>query len=167
MKEIKLTNSERVALVDDEDFEEISKYKWHFHGGRARTTRHDPKKYKETARRSRIVGTYMHRMLLKAGPTDEIDHVDRNPLNNKKSNLRFCTRSQNIQNTPRRAMGSNTYKGVTYRKESGAWRARIVVNGKRLSLGEGRDPKELARLYNAAALKYHGAFAHLNTIEGD
>jgi len=92
MKEIQLTRN-LVTQVDDEDFEYLSKFTWHAvdnHG----------KFYARTAKKvnNRVVCTYLHRMLIDCPIELEIDHVDRDPLNNQKSNLRVVTHSENLMN---------------------------------------------------------------------
>ena len=153
MKEIKLTQG-KVALVSDEWFEELNRFKWHvLTGYAARNT-------------SRIFGKqkhiWMHKVVAGASSETEVDHVDRNRLNNQVENLRVCTSTQNKQNRCRYSNNTSGYKGVTYHQKSGKWRARIDVDRQSVYLGYYATPEEAARVYDEAAKKYHGEFAKLN-----
>lgn len=88
---------------------------------------------------------------------EEVDHIDRNGLNNTRSNLRIATVVQNQANA--RISKSNTtgFKGV--RKHKGKFMARISVNGNRLFLGMFATPELAHAAYMEAAIKYHGEFA--------
>ena len=103
----------------------------------------------------------LQQFLMPSPPGLVTDHRDRDGLNNRRSNLRFATFSQNSQNKPRPRIGSGLFKGVSPHGR-GRWRARIVVNGKRLSLGAFGCPESAAKAYDIAAKKYYGEFAVLN-----
>ncbi len=153
MKEIKLTQ-EKVALVDDEDFEYLNQWKWFAH----RTA----KKY--YARRSIKNGNsyltiLMHRVILKTPKNMGIDHIDHNTLNNQKFNLRVCTRSQNNCNSE--SVNYSGYRGVTYNKGKYIV-AQIKVDNKMIRIGTFKSEIEAACAYDEAAIKYHGKFAILN-----
>jgi hypothetical protein len=91
------------------------------------------------------------------------DHKDRNPLNNQRHNLRVASQVQNNRNQRRYKNNQSGYVGVSWHQKR-KWWARIGVDGKRISLGCYDDPKEAAKAYNKAALKYHGEFAVLNKV---
>jgi hypothetical protein len=88
---------------------------------------------------------------------EEIDHIDRDPCNNRLSNLRRATRRQNMWNV--RGNGRSGYKGVSLHRPTGRWRARIKVNGKEICIGYFTDPKAAHRAYSRAANEHFGAFA--------
>lgn len=92
------------------------------------------------------------------------DHINRNKLDNRKQNLRFCNASQNKCNTDNRSDNSSGYKGVNKKKghKTNPWVARVQINGKRLHLGYFSTKEKAALAYNKAAIKYHGEFARLN-----
>jgi hypothetical protein len=151
MKQIPLTQG-KVALVDDSDFQRLNQWKWqaHFYRGIWYAVRSQGLK--------RIL---MHREIMGVvNPKVEIDHRDRDGLNNQRYNLRECTHAQNMHNTPFRGKNSCGYKGVSkYRKR---WRARITVNYKGMQIGTFDSPEEAARAYDEAAIKHYGEFAYLN-----
>lgn len=156
MKEIQLTRG-FVTLVDDEDYEKIKPFKWGISSkdnGRA------------IAVQARVNGknTYLHRFIM--NPEDDlvVDHIDRNPLNNQRSNLRICTRSENQRNRTRRAETSK-YKGVHKRKGTNRFEAYIKLNKKRIHIGCFGSEVEAALAYNEFAIKLHGEFAALNNID--
>jgi AP2 domain len=153
MKEINLTQG-KIALVDDDDYWFLMNYTW-------RAVNKDDRWYAATS----IGGNthYMHRMIMKCKSSDEIDHKDRNGLNNQKYNLRKCSRSQNQANK-RKQIGtySSIYKGVTWHKGQARWISRIRINGHLIQLGSFLLEKDAARKYDEAAIKLFGEFAKLN-----
>lgn len=101
----------------------------------------------------------MHRHILQPPDGMEVDHVDNDGLNNRQSNLRVATRSQNMTNKEY-AVGVSGYRGVS--ANGSGWKARINQNGKEISLGTFDTAEEPARAYDTAAKELHGAFAQLN-----
>jgi hypothetical protein len=170
MKEIKLTQG-KVAFVDDEDFDYLNQWRWQFvfNGYTWYAHRSEYTNGKKTIR--------MHRLIMNAPKGVFIDHIDHNGLNNQKSNLRVCTRSENSQN--RLNKHRIQYKGVEYkptsfkRYKNGKTRislskkpyySSIRVKMKKIYLGRFKTSAEAAIAYNNAALKYFGEFAKLNLI---
>jgi hypothetical protein len=154
MKKIKLTKNKE-TLVDDEDFERLSKYKWHAHKER----------YTFYARRRSKHGRFfMHREIMKCPENLEIDHIDGDGLNNQKKNLRICTQSQNFANRNKLRNNTSGYKGVSWYKPGKKWRTQIKVNCHVKHLGYFSTPEDAAQAYNIAAERYHGEFAKLNKI---
>lgn len=153
MKKIPLTQN-KVAIVSDRDFEFISKFTWHNVNGRARTT----------INKKLIL---MHRLImgLKHGDERQVDHINGNPLDNRRHNLRICTRSQNLGNSKKQKNATSKYKGVTWSKRSRKWRANIVMNGFQQCLGYFNNENEAADAYDFAAIQHFGEFAKLNCAE--
>jgi hypothetical protein len=96
-----------------------------------------------------------------------VDHIDRNPLNNQKNNLRISNKSTNGMNRLKPIHNTSGYKGVSFRKERNKFRAYITLNQKTINLGHYKTAIEAAKVYNDAAIKYHKEFAVLNEINID
>ena len=94
----------------------------------------------------------------------EVDHINRDTLDNRKENLRYCTRSQNHCN--KRIQNNNTsgYKGVVFAKHVKKWKARVYDKGRQICVGHFDTKKEAALAYNEAAIKYYGEFARINEV---
>jgi hypothetical protein len=104
----------------------------------------------------------MHRFILRDFSSKDIDHVNGDGLDNQKHNLRPCERWQNAHN---RGLGLNNtsgFKGVHFMKSTRRWRARIGINGRRISLGLYGTALEAANAYDEAARNLVGEFASLN-----
>lgn len=157
-KEIPLTQG-KLAIVDEADFEWISRWKWaYFKGNRS-------KEYavrREYGRKNLI---FMHKQILGIDAGTEGDHIDGNGLNNQRNNLREATHHQNCYNTKKRKNSLSKYKGVSWNVQNQKWLVRIMVNQKTIYLGYFLDENKAALKYNEAALKYFGNFAKLNQIQ--
>lgn len=147
-------------MVDDEDFEEMSKYNWSCGG------RYSGKVYARRVTKSKGVqkSIYMHRVLMRPEPGMLIDHIDGNTLNNQKSNLRVCNHRENIRNGKNRTTNRSGFKGVSFIAAKKRYAAHIKHNYKSIYLGYFHNPKEAAVTYNMAAIYLFGEFAKLNTV---
>lgn len=154
MKEIQLTKG-KVAVVDNEDFEFLNKFKWCLNGRyAARSTK------LSDGSKGHIL---MHRLILLSRHGESTDHKNENKLDNRRSNIRRCTQTENNRNVSRRKDNTSGYKGV--HRSRNLWGTQISHNGVLLFLGRYKCKHEAAKAYNRAALKYHGEFANLNKIE--
>jgi len=106
--------------------------------------------------------TLMHRLVTGAGTGVVVDHVNGDKLDNRKSNIRLCSQSQNAKNQKLRVDSKTGYKGVC--EQSNKYRARIKHNYRQIELGIFDTAKEAAKAYNKAAKKYHGEYARLNDV---
>ncbi len=146
------------ATVDADDFERVSAYSWHV-GGKP-----GGKPYARS-RMSRKIGgkaMRMHRFIMNAPDGMEVDHINGDTMDNRRANLRVCTRAQNAANIRVPTNGVSGYRGV--HKGRRAWDASIMVRRKRIRLGVWETREEAARAYNAAAATYFGEFAVMNSI---
>ena len=147
----------KVAIVDDADFEWLSRYRWCL----LHTSHGDYGMRSEAPGHRCNRKVLMHREIM-GFPDGEVDHKDRNGLNNQRSNLRVCSSEQNKWNTRRRKDNCSGYKGVGWSKCARKWVARIRFHRKCYHLGVFTDPAEAARVYDDAAQNLFGEFARLN-----
>lgn len=155
MKTIPLTNSDKVALVDDADCAGASQFSWAL-DLKGYVFRNLPRSGGKSAKRQ-----FLHQFLIGSKPGFEIDHKDGDPLNNQRHKIRHATVSQNQANRRKRAETSSRYKGVTWVNSRGKWQARIGFNGQTF-LGYFVIEEDAARAYDAAAPEHFGEFARLN-----
>ena len=160
MKEIPLTQGQ-VTLVDDEDYEWLSQWKWcaawdvRTRSFRAcRTEILDGKRHPRT----------MHGLIMKTHPGQEVDHVNHNTLDNRRENLRLCDHCQNQANQRKHADSKSPYKGICWHARHKKWMATIHVRGVHTHLGYFKTPEEAARAYDAAAKERWGEFACINGV---
>jgi hypothetical protein len=151
MKEIKLTQ-DKVTIVDDSDYEWLSRHKWLCDniGYAARDT------YGE-GKRKRV---FMHRVIMETPDDMETDHINRNKLDNRRVNLRTCTRSQNVANTGIRRDNTSGRKGVSWDKSENKWRATININNKYIQIGRYKNIDDASEAYNKKAIELFGEFAY-------
>lgn len=115
--------------------------------------------------RGRVYGVYYraHRVIWAMSygewPLDPIDHINRDPSDNRICNLRIASPSQNVMNQGLRADNTSGFRGVHYSADRRAWRAVIHVKGRRISLGSFDTAEAAHRAYCEAAKRYHGDFA--------
>lgn len=151
MKKIPLTRG-KYALVDEDDYEVLSKSKWSLHSAG----------YAIRSANRKLV--YMHRLVTGAKNGEYVDHINGNKLDNRRGNLRICTCVQNFWNNKVHSKATG-YKGVW--KNTGKrhrFAAVISVNYKRIYLGNFKTKEEAAKAYNEAAKRYKGEFAVLNVV---
>lgn len=108
--------------------------------------------------------TALARLIMNAPPELVVDHINRNPLDNRRQNLRIVTQSENMRNTQRTrtARVSCDYRGVTATGNRKKWTAKIKVEGRWHYLGTFVAAEDAARAYDAAAIGFHGSSAILN-----
>lgn len=156
MAEILLANGRGVVLVDDANVVMLSDYRWHIVPM--------PRTAYASARGMNGSTLYMHRLIMDAPKGMQVDHINRDGLDNRRANLRLATKSQNQANEGPRG-GSSRYRGV-YRITRGnrtkPWRAQVKYLGHRKGLGDYATEEEAARAYDAFALAAWGEFASLN-----
>jgi hypothetical protein len=146
------------AIVDAADFEWLSRYKWH-------AAPRDAKGGFYARRHEKGRGIWMHREIMKAPEGLVVDHIDNNGLNDRRCNLRLCTRTQNGRNRRKNRDSANEYKGIWTDKRTGRSYAQIRFKGKQLYLGVYDTAIEAARAYDRKAIELHGQFAYLNFPE--
>jgi hypothetical protein len=150
----------KFAIVDPEDYEKLSKYKWHINTGRgtfyAARCQWDRKEKKTKS-------VKMHREIMKIADGLYVDHINGNGLDNRKVNLRAVTMLENSWNMQKiRRKCWSRYKGVTWNKREKRWVAQVMARGKINFLGGFDVEREAAKAYDEAAKKCHGEYARLN-----
>lgn len=156
MIEIPLTQGQ-VALIDDEDFDIVSAYKWYAHW------KPNGRRFYAITNISRTLGRgtlKMHRLVFGLkDPLIHVDHIDGDGLNNCRHNLRLCTNTQNHMNLRRYANNTSGLTGVFFEKRRQKWRAEICAQRKRRFLGYFDDAESAAAAYASAAREIFGAFS--------
>lgn len=147
-KEIPLSQG-KVALVDAEDYERVSKYKWFANrrGVLWYAIRTDGR-------------TSLHCFLMDAPKHLLVDHKNGDGLDCRRKNMRVATKAQNGMNRRIAADNTSGFKGVYRRGKK--WAAQIYLNKERHYLGAWQTPEEAARAYDEAAKRLFGEFARLN-----
>lgn len=164
MKRIPLTplSEGLFAIVDDRDYDRLNRHRWKVgRGSDGRIL---------NARRTVTNGTIAmhHEVIGYPLPGMEVDHKNRNPLDNRRMNLRFCTRVQNSANTGKRRSNTSGFKGVylvskaSNKPGNKRWIAYLQVGKRRVSGGCFVTPEEAARKYDELAIRFNGPFAYLN-----
>lgn len=150
----------QTAWVSPEDFRRVYKRKWCLHKARS------GKAYAQTNMKvgGRWVRVLLHRFVLDATHGVQVDHENGDGLDCRRCNLRFATHAQNMHNSKPRG-GSSAFKGVSWSKAVGKWRAQIMAGRKYRYLGAFESEAVAARAYDAAARELHGEFARLNFPE--
>ena len=162
MKEIYLTNSKDVVLVDDEDYKMLIQYKWSFYKSKRSKMGRAQTNIKINNKRTTLL--LHHLIIKKPSNKKEIDHIDRNPLNNQKNNLRIVTHSQNMMNKSNYKNSTSKFKGVYWDKSRKMWRSAISEKNKRINLGRFTNEIDAAKAYNEKAEELHGEYAYLNEV---
>jgi hypothetical protein len=148
MIEIPLTQG-KVALIDDEDYPLVSTYSWHVGSNHGRPC------YAVCDNQGYTLA--MHVLLVGKG----CDHKNGNGFDNRRSNLRPATASQNTHNQgPRK--GTSKYKGVCWHKDTNNWQVGITCSRRQHYLGRFDSEQDAALAYDQAARELHGEFAWLN-----
>ena len=139
--------------VDDDVYEWANRYSWTAH--QTRTT---------VSIQGSINGEYvtLSRLIMNAPPDMQVDHVNGDPLDNRRENLRLATNKQNSANKPKREGTSSVYKGVHWHRRDRRWRASIKHNYKSIHLGSFLDEEDAARAYDTKAIELFGEFAITN-----
>jgi hypothetical protein len=147
------------SMIDDEDIGIVGHWRWRLFA------------HKYPGRGIRVGGRkdgkqgviYLHRAIMNAGEGEQVDHINGDPRDNRRVNLRIVNHRQNVWNSSGDANSKSRFKGVS-EAQGGRWVATIRADGKRWSLGVYDDELLAAAAYNGAAIVLHGQYARLNPI---
>lgn len=156
-KEIPLSRG-LVALVDDADYERVSRYNWCADGNGYAVRMESYVAGGERKRRK----VMLHRFILSAPAGLLVDHINHDVLDNRRQNLRLVTVKENRANSRPRRNASSRFKGVYWHKPTQRWYATITVDGVMYHIGVFSDEVEAARAFDAKARELVGPYAYLN-----
>ena len=149
----------KFALVDEADARFIINKKWY-----AARSRYTYYAYRGTRTEAGGRATMlMHRLILGLKKGEQADHINGNGLDNRRCNLRKCTRAENMRNW-HKVWGSSKYKGVAWYKAYNKWEVRIKTERREVHLGYYENEKEAAKIYNEAVREWYGQFAKTNPL---
>jgi len=164
-RRIPLINSKKYAIVDPIDYYPLSNHIWLAY---KRKGSYQVLRFTEEGGFFGPVSMHRYVMQLKLNSQNQtlpsdlvIDHINNIPHDNRRSNLRLATTTENSRNKRSRG-GVSKYKGVVYRAHKKLWVARISVNRKRIYIKSCKSEIDAAKAYDEAAKKYYGEFAYLN-----
>lgn len=155
--EIDIVNTDKKAIIDDEDYNKISIYSWSIN--------------KKNGHVKAYIGnntwSYLSRIIMNVtDPVIQVDHKNFDKLDNRKQNLRICTNAENSRNNKKRQKGKYTskYKGVSWEPRVKKWRSTITFNYKQKHIGTFNSEIEAAQAYNKTAMELFGDFCKLNEV---
>jgi hypothetical protein len=149
-----------MTTIDTKNIDRISKYRWH--------AKWDDKGHWYRVFSKDCLGKpiILSRLIMNFPDGLLVDHINRDPLDNRESNLRICTVSENSRNRSKKNdKYYSIYKGVTYQKDckrKKPWLARIVVHDRTHNLGYFESEVDAANAYNIKAIELFGDYAYLN-----
>lgn len=148
----------KFAIVDEEDYEYLIQWEWKCSGRYASRYVWDGKK---------VTHILMHRIVANTPKGMRTDHINHDGFDNRKSNLRICTQSQNCHNkrsNKDKNKGASKYKGVYFSKLLNKWHVQINIKGKNTHLGVFIEEEDAAIAYNVAAQLFFNEYAYLNNV---
>lgn len=140
------------AIIDAEDMHIADSVNWSAMVPKSKSG----KEYSPYAIRG--YGILLHREIMQAKKGQILDHINGNTLDNRKSNLRFCTHSQNMQNSQRHETNTSGHRGVRFRKDRNKWRSEIYFNGKYIHLGLFENKIDAISAYEQKSAELFGDF---------
>lgn len=146
------------TLIDDADVDLVSQHRWYAaktrRGWRVTTNT----KNSEGKQRNLL----LHRFLMEPEKGLVVDHLNHDALDNRRSNMRVCTYSQNAMNQRSARKSSSKYLGVSWDKGAKKWKASILIQGKKKNLGRFKEEDDAARAFDTAARLHFGEYANPN-----
>lgn len=132
------------VIIDKDDIDKVKDFKWHLSHGYARNNE---------------IG-FLHRLIMNCPQDMVVDHINHNPLDNRKSNLRICTQQENMLNQSVRKDNTSGHKGICWNKEKNKWQSSIYINGKKKHLGYFNTKEEAIKVRQEAEIKYFSEYRY-------
>lgn len=137
----------KVAIIDNDDLHLVNSISWRLHS----------QQYAYSNK------GLMHRIIMKCPDGMEVDHINHDKLDNRKINLRICTKSENSRNTKSNIGSESRFKGVSLNlKIKSKWFAKIHFKGRNIYVGSFMEEEQAAMAYDKKAKELFGEFAYLN-----
>jgi hypothetical protein len=133
-----------MTVIDASDVDSIKDFKWHLTGN--------------GYVKSDSIQKMLHRYVVKALPNEQVDHIDGNPLNNTKANLRICHQMQNTWNSRMPSNNTSGVKGVSFSKVANKWHAYITYSKKRINIGHFASKEDAIAARKVAEETYFGNY---------
>ena len=140
------------ALIDEADIPLVKSYKWGFDGNYARTS---------VVENGKLKILYLHRLIMN-NPKKVVDHLNGNRLDNRRCNLRVCTRADNVHNRTCKPATSSGIHGISWVKRINKWHVRICIDYKQKHIGYYSNLNDAIEARKEAEKKYFGDFSPLN-----
>lgn len=156
MKYIQLTKGARTK-VSNADHERLSRVHWGYDGRYACRSIRVGRKNKKV---------YLHQFVLRRRGSLQIDHINRDTLDNRRENLRLVGKARNQHNSKIHSHNKSGFKGVWFSKRTGKWLVQIVVKKKKVHVGVFQCPIKGARAYDMAAKRFFGKWCCTNKEMG-
>ena len=156
---------EKTVLIDDEDWPHVSRHTWgvHIFGGNLNRPYITAQLWRDKKQSTLL----LHRLIMNCPKDKIVDHINHNTLDNRKINLRICTRAENSYNQLKpTTKKTSIYKGVFWNKINKNWRSSIKLDVKKIDLGSFKDEVLAAKAYDIKAKELFGEFCYLNFKEG-
>jgi hypothetical protein len=155
---IQLSRQGSVALIDEEDLSVLSGFRWHLSAA-GYAVRNLPGRGKGSV--------LMHRQILNAPTGFEVDHVNGNRVDNRRSNLRLASHAENSRNQGRRSTNKSGSKGVHWDSSRRRWAVELKKDRRKIYVGRYSSIEAATAAYDVAVVKYHGSFARPNAMRFD
>ena len=150
------------TIVDEDDYYWLSQWNWN--AVKIKNKLYVRRGIKKVKLKTNVkYELFLHRVIMQCTDSNlVVDHIDKNPLNNQKSNLRICTKAENNRNTSSHKNSSSQYLGVSYDKARNKWNAQLMINGVKILAKRYITEIEAAKAYDEVAKVHFGIYANLN-----
>ena len=147
-------------IIDEEDIERCQNMNWSIFQSKPTSRNPDWKEYyyAQSSRNSKHPTVLLHRFITQCPKGFDVDHINKNTLDNRKENLRICTRSENLCNRKKQINNKSGHVGVSWNTKENKWGAYIMLHKKYINLGLYNDIQDAIKVRKEAEDKYFGEF---------